>query len=376
MMLSILRIITEYVATIRLLNARCCFFFALVFALSYDIAYAGNCAYCGKKLGSDYHLIIEDKVFCPTHFKCASCNKSIGQAMYWKIEGKYYDKACYLSELAPKCGYCEVPIESQYLIIDNKKYHNTCYKLHVAPICAICFEPIVDPYFFDNWGNRWHQTHGKDSKRCEYCERLICKASNGGEEYRDGRSICGICKEDCIMDIDAANALMDTIRSGLEAFGIVIKREKIPVQLVDRNELMRSMARSEQRILGTTYYGEQSVLYGLVKSKQIHVKILYGLPRIVAVSIIAHELTHVWQYFHGRKKNRPDFCEGSCNYASYLILRDRPEPLKDSLIARMETEPDRDYGEGYRRVAKLVNARGIPAWIEALRKKDQFPEGF
>jgi Protein DA1/LIM domain len=372
----VLTVTSKCVSAVGLLDVLVWFLVALFVSLSFDSAYAGNCAFCGKILGTDYHLIIEDKVFCPTHFKCANCNKSIGRAMYWKDDGKYYDRVCYLSQFAPKCGYCGVPIESEYLIVDEKQYHDTCYKHHVAPIYAICSNPIIDPYSTDNWGNRWHQSHGKDAKRCEYCERLICEASNGGEDYRDGRSICGNCKEDRIMDVDAANALMDTIRAGLESFGIVIKREKIPVQLVDRNELMRSMARTELRILGTTYYGEQSVLYGLVKSKQIHVKILYGLPRIVAVSIIAHELTHVWQYFHGRKKNRPEFCEGSCNYASFLILRDRPEPLKDSLIARMEAEPDRDYGEGYRRVAKLVSSRGLVAWLEALRNKDEFPAGF
>jgi hypothetical protein len=64
-----------------------------------------------------------------------------------------------------------------------------------------------------------------------------------------------------------------------------------------------------------------------MKTRDIKVYILHGMPRIDAIATLAHELTHVWQSVHGRLENDPAFAEGSCNYASYLVLGQYPRSL-------------------------------------------------
>jgi hypothetical protein len=57
------------------------------------------------------------------------------------------------------------------------------------------------------------------------------------------------------------------------------------------------------------------------------------------------------------------FEEGSANYAAYLVLRGRPGDEERLHHPRDDGGPDRAYGEGFRRVKKYVEGRGIPAWL-------------
>jgi hypothetical protein len=110
--------------------------------------------------------------------------------------------------------------------------------------------------------------------------------------------------------------------------------------------------------------------------KSLEINILYGIPEIYFYAIAAHELMHVWQYLHGMIGNDLAFCEGSCNYATYLILKDHPDKYAEYLLYNLENDTDKIYGDGFRRVKKLVGDHGINYWLDYLKNHKDFPVGY
>ncbi len=100
------------------------------------------------------------------------------------------------------------------------------------------------------------------------------------------------------------------------------------------------------------------------------------MPRIDAVSTLAHELAHVWQFRAGRLDNDEAFSEGSCNYASFLVLQRYGGRSAEYVIANLVDDRNDIYGEGFRRVRRYADAEGVAAWLERLRDSDRLPRGY
>jgi len=87
-------------------------------------------------------------------------------------------------------------------------------------------------------------------------------------------------------------------------------------------------------------------------------------------------LMHVWHYSQNILENDPAWSEGSCNYAAFLVLNRYSDEQAAYIIAGMNNDPNPVYGEGFRRVKKLVEAKGISSWLESVRKSNSFPLGY
>lgn len=334
------------------------------------------CDYCGEEIKTQY-VEVDGKHYHPIHFRCEHCGSPILDLKYYKKDGKYYCEKCYKNLFSPRCAYCNGILDSDYIIVNGKNYHKECYDEHVAVRCSLCGEIIKGPYNVDYWGNKYCASHEHITPKCEYCGRYISdELTHGGDRYGDGRNICGLCKQSAVTDLRAAESYLNEIKAQLAIKGIVIDYDKIKLHLVTRDELQAEQGTKNGREMGFVEY-EYSTYENVTIMKSIDIDILYGIPEVYFYAVAAHELMHVWQYLHGMLGNDPAFCEGSCNYASYLILKNYPDQTYAKyLIHNLETDKDEIYGEGFRRVRNLVRDHGMNYWLFHLKEHKDFPVGY
>jgi hypothetical protein len=333
------------------------------------------CDYCKEEIKTQY-VEVDGKHFHPIHFMCENCGNPILDLKYYKKDGKYYCEKCYKELFAPRCAYCGGILDSDYIIVDGKNYHDSCYNNHVALRCDLCGKIIKGQYQVDYWGNKYCAEHENKIPKCDYCGRYISdELTQGGHEYGDGRNICGLCEESAVTDINKARSFLNEVKAQLLHKGIVIDYGKIGLHLVSRDELQKKQGTQNGNEMGFVEY-EYTTRENLTVIKSFDIYLLYGMPETYYFAIAAHELMHVWQYLHGMIGNDPAFCEGSCNYAAYLVLKDYPDKFAEYLIYNLENDKDEIYGDGFRRVKKLVDDYGIDYWLNQLKENRNFPVGY
>lgn len=333
------------------------------------------CDYCKKEITGEY-ITAEGKYYHPGHFKCSKCGRSIGTSRYFMENGKPICENCFDQFHRPSCGYCLKPIEDNYIESGGKKYHPECYDKNIAVKCFYCGQSIEGEYIIDHWGNSYCARHQKELPQCEYCGMLISpRTTGGGKTYPDGRHVCGFCLQTAVNDTEQAERFLEEARQKLMNYGIFISTKGISLTLVDKPTLSNLYGDSKENHLGIVKF-QESKLLGISARRKFEIYILYGVPKLEFISAAAHELMHVWQYSRKILDNDDAFCEGSCNYAARLVLQTYDDGYARFLLENMEQNSDPVYGEGYRRVSRLVDARGIEGWLEDLEDDSDFPEGF
>jgi hypothetical protein len=186
----------------------------------------------------------------------------------------------------------------------------------------------------------------------------------------DGRTHCAKCARTSVTRVrDARSILLDAAKT-LEKCGISVDPAPIELHLVGQQELRRIAGTRSRDTKGFTDYFVKKGPFGTAKNERTKVYLLDGMPRTQTVGTVAHELMHVWQFQRGRLEQDPVLCEGSCNFASYLVLRRIGGAEADYVIDSMLTDPDRVYGEGFRRVKAYAEREGIRAWLQLLEEKN------
>lgn len=333
------------------------------------------CTYCKQPVQTARYLQIDGNYYCENHFRCANCGKDIAHVEYFKQNGQYYDRDCYLELFGLKCDYCGRPIESDYLTSDGKYYHKECYNNNVATRCALCHAIIDGKYYQDHWGNSYCAVHKGKEPECTYCGRFIGdETSNGGSKYEDGRWCCGICMATAINTVDDMAKLVAEVRAQLLLKGIDIPLDEARNHLVGRDELQQVAERSEPNLQGTAHYKEAKIFFNLLPIvKEADIYILYGMPRWNALSVVAHELMHLWQFQYAKRKAEPTLTEGTCVYASWLLLHDMRTDESEYLMETIDANKDPVYGEGFRRVRAFAESQPIESFLEYLKKNKKLP---
>lgn len=305
-----------------------------------------------------------------TDYICHKCGETITDS-YFKTDGYYFHTDCFV------CAWCSRPITGIYTSYHGDNYHTPCFENHVAKRCSICDGLISGEYLIDFWGNTYHLSHRKETNECVYCGRLIApNTTRGGVRYSDGRYICNICRESAVTTRDEAYLILAEVARHMTGFGMKVELGEIDLHVVGLDEMQKKSGKGSYRLTGFTDFEETKGLFGVLSRRQIDVYMLYGLPRIDAVSTLAHELAHVWQFSAGRLKNDPAFSEGSCNYASWLVLQRYPGRPTDYVVVNLVEDENRIYGEGFRRVKKFAETEGIEVWLDRLAGKDDLPRGY
>ncbi len=305
----------------------------LFLLVSSAIGQTVKCNYCGEKIEGKY-IVVDGKAFHKNHFKCANCNRPI-TGDYAVKNGKYYDKKCYTDLFSLKCSICNKPINGEYLI--------------------------------DDYGLRYHKYHETKLNRCDVCNRLISeKTTRGGVKYSDGRNVCNICKNKKLNSAWQYELSLNKVISRLNNYGLLFNKETIKLKVVDLIELQRvSKNRHSKNIKGFSYTNIE--VLGSKKTFQHTVYVLNGIPPKYAEATIAHELMHVWISVNIKQKLAKQLEEGSCNYISYTYLKsDYSDDAKD-IIKQLHNNPDKIYGDGYRKVYDRFRGRDFNLFLEYLK---------
>jgi hypothetical protein len=227
-------------------------------------------------------------------------------------------------------------------------------------------------YFRDFWGNTVHSRHKGEVPQCEYCQRFISdKISRGGVKYDDGRIVCGICAQNKISDVTAAESILRSLQDVLKKYGIDTKGISIPLSLVNKNTMTELAGGFHADPLGFTHYEKTTYSDQPIAIKTYKMYMLTGLPQFECIGALAHELMHVWLFVNNITDIDPALREGSCNIASWLVLQRYRDRKAKFILENMQSDPDPVYGGGYRRMKKYVDQQGVSNWLAYL--KSQIP---
>ena len=275
------------------------------------------------------------------------------------------------------CAYCGEPITGSHLEQNGKAYHRACWEDHVALRCSLCGGIIQGEYLKDAWGNRYHPSHRKETVECEYCGRFISEnVTQGGVRYADGRNVCNICRRTAVDGAGEGRKLVAGAAARLDKIGLKVDPSRVRLELVDLRRMAEVSGDRSRLRTGYTHYEWETSGDGERRTETVTVYVLIGMPRIETIGTLAHELSHVWLSRADRFDTRPALAEGSCNYAAMRVLQTYPGPESAHHVEKMRSSDDPAYGEGLRRVIRFVDRNGVEAWLDLVRRRNDFPPGF
>lgn len=359
-----------------------------------------TCAQCGNPISHKY-IKAGNRFFHPECFICARCNQVIdtayksdggrffhsdcykelkrlvcdhcGQVLdeKWTVyQGKKYHPECFKNGVQPRCGICGMTIAGEYTEDAEGVYHMACYKARKLPRCSVCDWPIEEgKYIQDVWGNISHESHGgKPYSLCSSCSIIISeKTSKGGFEYKDGRMICGICRESAVFHTAEIEEQLRVVGALLTTAGFPPLPKGITINLIDLKTLLKKSGSYKKNTKGLTNSSVKSI--GSIRlSSQHDIFILHGLPKTEFRGVLAHELLHVflsdWETSLNEQK-----MEGFCNLGSRIIYQNDPSKHAQILLENLERDPDPVYGDGYRLMLKQVERIGWGNFLTEVKNR-------
>lgn len=199
-----------------------------------------------------------------------------------------------------------------------------------------------------------------DFKTTQYCD--FCGKPLNGVSYdklNDGRVRCNDCTSSAINLLeDFQKIFLQTVTLMQNYFGIDLK---VPVSV--RTTDAHTIARAFGSVYKPTAGFDARVLgFARRKGKKYSIYIENGSPRLAAISVMAHELTHIWQYIHWNEKDvkklfpsrdsKDRLYEGMAVWVSiqYLyMIGEMSYAQEQELISKNR---DDVYGEGFKEYLK------------------------
>ncbi|KAG6437968.1 hypothetical protein SASPL_102899 [Salvia splendens] len=377
------------------------------------------------------HVHGNDSLYQPISFPyslnlriCAGCNTEIGHGRFLSCMSAVWHPECF------RCNGCRQPISDyEFSMSGNYPYHKTCYKESYHPKCDLCnhFIPtnaagLIEYRAHPFWSQKYCPSHEHDgTTRCCSCERMESWDAKFAA-LNDGRILCLECLDSAIMDTDECQPLFLDILEFYEGLNMRVTQQ-VPLLLVERqalNEAMdgerhghhhmpetRGLCLSEEQTVSTVMRrprtGGNRMLtepYKLTRHCEVTaILILYGLPRLLTGSILAHELMHAWLRLNGYRTLRQDVEEGICQVLASMWLESQILSMPDtnnastssssssSLGARspfekklsiffkhqIATDSSVIYGNGFRAGNEAVLKYGLQRTLDHMRETGNFP---
>ncbi|XP_057819323.1 LIM domain-containing protein HDR3 isoform X1 [Cryptomeria japonica] len=362
---------------------------------------------------------------------CAGCNHEIGYGRFLSCMGAVWHPHCF------RCHACHQAIsEREFSMSGNNPYHKACYKELHHPKCDVCHQFIptnraglIEYRAHPFWQQRYCPTHEHDdTPRCCSCERMEPR----DVQYislEDGRKLCLECLDSSVMETGECQSLYHEIRDYYEGMNMRIDQQ-IPMLLVERqalNEAMegekdghhhmpetRGLCLSEEQtvssIFGRPRIGGNRVINMRTEPQKLTrrcevtaILILYGLPRLLTGSILAHELMHGWLRLNGFRGLSPEVEEGICQVLSHMWLESEvtsgsssegastssgasssssskkggksqmEKKLGDFFLHQIANDSSPAYGEGFRRGNAAMVQYGLRRTLDHIRLTGFFP---
>ncbi|BBN18258.1 hypothetical protein MPTK1_8g01060 [Marchantia polymorpha subsp. ruderalis] len=353
---------------------------------------------------------------------CAGCNRPLGTGRFLSCMDAQWHPRCF------RCTACDEPItDHEFSVQGEEPYHKRCYKELFHPKCEVChnFIPtnragLIEYRSHPFWQLKYCPSHETDrTPRCGSCDRIQPRDQTY-VDLDDGRKLCLECLDSVIMDTKECQPLYYNVLKFYKHLGMNIEQE-IPMLLVERQALnaaregerdghrhtpeTRGLCLSEEQII-TSVYRKPSKVRGskpfmvrtesqkLVRHCEVTaILVLYGLPRLLTGSILAHELMHAWLRLDGRFPTlASEVEEGICQVMAHMWLLSQTgfsssstsDDLKrgnqvDQLRLgeffrhQIAHDPSPVYGGGFRAGQIAVGRYGLPQTLEHMKMTGTFP---
>ncbi|KAJ4813874.1 DA1 [Rhynchospora pubera] len=385
-----------------------------------------------ESLGPSAHYPNAPIHFLPRGYRvCAACRQEIGYGHYLSCMGNFWHTQCF------RCYSCGHPIrETEFTLLGTDPYHKLCYKELHHPKCDVCHQFIptnrtglIEYRAHPFWGQKYCPSHEHDNTpRCCSCERMESRSTKY-ISLGDGRSLCLECLDSAIMDTGDCQPLYHSIRDYYEGMNMRIDQQ-IPMLLVERQALndamegekdgphhmpeTRGLCLSEEQTVSSIQrrpkIGGNRILDMRTHPQKLTrrcevtaILVLYGLPRLLTGSILAHELMHGWLRLKGYRNLSPEVEEGICQVLSYLWLESEIVPDERNVASSSSSAPSSSasskkggtsamekklgeffkhqiqhdtssaYGEGFRTAYAAVNKYGLRRTLDHIRYTGRLP---
>ncbi|KAH9711585.1 protein DA1-related 1 [Citrus sinensis] len=372
---------------------------------------------------------------------CAGCNTEIGHGRYLSCMEAFWHPECF------RCHSCNLPItDVEFSMSGNRPYHKHCYKEQHHPKCDVCqnFIPtnsagLIEYRAHPFWLQKYCPSHERDgTPRCCSCERMEPRDTKY-LSLDDGRKLCLECLDSAIMDTHECQPLYLEIQEFYEGLNMKVEQQ-VPLLLVERQALNEAMEGEKNghhhlpETRGLCLSEEQTVTtvlrrprigagyrlidmitepYRLIRRCEVTaILILYGLPRLLTGSILAHEMMHAWLRLKGYPNLRPDVEEGICQVLAHMWLESEiysgsgsdvassssssassssSSPSSSSTSSKkgkrsdfekdlgkffkhqIESDTSSAYGDGFREGSKAVNKYGLRRTLDHIQMTGSFP---
>jgi hypothetical protein len=385
-------------------------------------------------------------------FKCGSCGGQIhGPYTVHSSTSTPYHPSCF------RCAGCNVAIDGSFTDYGDPPlpYHATCAKELYAPRCSLCANPL-DGHFYRHsyFENEKYCLSHEGRTTCFACGRrepLPSSHKEGFVDLLDGRSLCAQCSGSIIVDASEAVALYRSIVDFMgSALGLSIPSEmrNVPILVVDVHSLNENMSKHNSslgyhdpstnapltpgnvtvgggnqlppgatvrgltlstcaevrhfpsgsaalsQLTGAFRTGQAPQMLRVTEKRDVSaVLVLYGLPRDLTASILAHEAMHVWLKLNPGFPFRmpPKLEEGLCQVIAYMYLDslvvtdaaaassstekglEDEQSLRRYFSKQIKDDPSPVYGEGFREAYEVVQQLGLEVTLEYIRDNHGLP---
>ncbi|KAJ9703352.1 hypothetical protein PVL29_004938 [Vitis rotundifolia] len=292
---------------------------------------------------------------------CARCNLEIGHERHLRRMGAVWHPECF------RCHACGLRIfDLEFSVSGNRPYHESCYKDQNHPRCNVCKNFIPSNAAGETeyrahpfWMQAYCPSHEHDgTPRCCSCER-----TEGHHLLPETRGLC-LSEEQTVSTISRRPRISTGYR--------IINMMTEPCRLVRRCEVTAIL-------------------------------ILYGLPRLLTGTILAHEMMHAWLKLKGYRNLSQDVEEGICQVLAYMWLESQihsssgnnvssastsssssstsekgarsqfEKKLGEFFKDQIETDSSPAYGDGFRAGNQAVQKYGLKSTLDHIRLTGSFP---
>ncbi|KAI8473875.1 MAG: hypothetical protein J3K34DRAFT_466141 [Monoraphidium minutum] len=364
-----------------------------------------RCAGCGAAAGLPGESVVtaQGRSYHPACFACAGCGRPLlagggggGTFVPHQESGGAYHPECYRQRFDPRCGVCRELIPQSGAGRIEWSYH---------------------PFWKDF---RYCPAHNRDgTPPCCACGRLEPRGAEWVVLQDGGRHVCLECLGTIVVDTRDAQPLYKEVLEFFRVQGMPHPYPP-PLLLVESSVLEDHASRETGRRRGedgpvfhvrglcvaTVYtsipavmrigggFGVNSIQTALARggplppgaTQRVSVQsllVLYGLPRLLCGSIVAHELTHAWIRMQNVASIDPHVEEGLCQLMAYLWLEAQDHgaraagPGQERLVSyfthQIRTDTSPIYGDGFRRALELYQVRGLRALFDHVLRHKAWP---
>jgi hypothetical protein len=233
-------------------------------------------------------------------------------------------------------------------------------------------KPLIGKYLVDVYSNKYHPRHEHELPKCDNCNRIISRnTTKGGTRYSDGRYICNICSQQAVNGYKNIHNIFKKVALKLNKLGLYIRLQNVDVYNVDRNELKKIAKEnfhSSMRGYCNTITQQVTECGTTSITKSFKVYLIENIPSEYIESTAAHEIMHIWIAQNTTMDHHLQLEEGSCNYVSYLYMRNRDGKTAETIVKIIDTDPHPIYGEGFREVKKRFQFKPFNSLLNFLKR--------